>query len=186
MEIKNTKIILPEGEFNVNAQYFDNKDDNTIKEIYYDWIKLSKTLKDYGGRGINLPEVLSESIFCRAFDTIRVNDSITGANTSFDVYNPANQSRIQVKACSVLPDLTSFGPDSVWDELYFMDFYNEGLFNGKIDIYKIENDLIYNHKVNANQTMKDQQKQGRRPRFSIYKEIILKKSLTPTKTYIIK
>jgi hypothetical protein len=186
MEIKNITINLPEGVYNVNAQHFNENDDKTIKEIYYDWIKLSKILKDYGGRGINLPEVLSESIFCRAFNTVRINENISGANTSFDVFNLKNKSRIQVKACSVLPDLTSFGPESVWDELYFMDFYNDGKFNGKIDIYRIENDLIYNHKVNSNQTMKDQQKQGRRPRFSIYKEIILRNGLIPTKTYIIK
>jgi hypothetical protein len=186
MELKTTKIKLPEGEYYVNAQHFNSDDDKTIKEIYYDWIKLSKRLKDYGGRGINLPEVLSESVFCRAFNTVRVNENVSGANTSFDVFDTHKNSRIQVKACSVLPDLTSFGPDSVWDELYFMDFYNDGEFNGKIDIYKIENDLIYNHKVNSTQTMRDQQKQGRRPRFSIYKEIILRNEIIPTKTYNIK
>lgn len=30
--------------------------------------------------------------------------------------------RIQVKACSVLPDLTSFGPRSEWDRIFFADF----------------------------------------------------------------
>jgi hypothetical protein len=186
MELKNIKIILPEGEFKVNAQHFDSSDEKTIKEIYLDWIKLSQRLKSYGGRGINLPEVLSESIFCIAMNAVRINENIGGANTSFDVYHTGKKSRIQVKACSVLPDLTSFGPDSVWDELYFLDFHNEGEFNGKIDIYKIENELIYNHKVNSSQTMKDQQNQGKRPRFSIYKEIILKKSIKPILTYQIK
>jgi len=81
-----------------------------------------------------------------------------------------------------LPDLTSFGPTSEWDELYFLDFYREGNWDGTFDIYKIPNELIYNHKVNQHQTMKEQQLEKRRPRFSIYKEIILSNGMTPIKT----
>jgi hypothetical protein len=80
-----------------------------------------------------------------------------------------------------MPDLTSFGPKSEWDKIYFMDFYVNGFWDGKFDIYLIENYDIYNHKVNANQTLKDQQKEGRRPRFSIYKDIISIKDLKPIK-----
>ena len=90
--------------------------------------------------------------------------------------------RIQVKACGVLPDLTSFGPKSEWDEIYFMDFFKDGSWNGEFDIYFIENNWIYNHKVNNNQTMKEQQLQGRRPRFSIYKDIIQRRGIKPVST----
>ena len=38
------------------------------------------------------------------------------------------------------------------------------------------------HKVNKNQTFKEQQIQKRRPRFSIFKEIIQKNGLKPVKT----
>ncbi|NFN19717.1 Bsp6I family restriction endonuclease [Clostridium botulinum] len=68
-----------------------------------------------GARKINLPEGLSESAFCLAKGMFRVTQKISGANTSFDCYDPNGQrgnNRIQVKACSVIPDLTSFGPNS--------------------------------------------------------------------------
>jgi hypothetical protein len=183
MKKSQVTIKLPEGKFTTIAQIFDKSDDVIIKNLYYKWIDLSKQLRDYGGRGINLPEVLSESIFCRVMGTIRINENILGANTSFDVFNPTTNKRIQVKSCSVLPDLTSFGPNSVWDELYFMDFYNKGKFDGQIDIYLIPNRLIYDHKVNKTQTVKDQQKEGRRPRFSIFKEIIERQNIKPLKRH---
>src|SRR5690606_37452399 len=123
-----------------------------------------------------------EGLFCLDMDAVRINTNIPGANTSFDCYRISDNKRIQVKACSVLPDLTSFGPKSVWDELYFLDFYREGKWDGTYDIYLIDNELIYNHKVNENQTLREQQEQGRRPRFSIYKSIILKNKLKPLKT----
>lgn len=40
-------------------------------------------------------------------------------------------------------------------------------------------DLIYNMKVNKDQTMKEQQLQARRPRFSITDKIIKEKNLKP-------
>lgn len=52
----------------------------------------------------------------------------------------------------------------------------------KFDIYLIENHYIYNHRVNKNQTFKEQQNEKRRPRFSIFTEIIQKNNLKPIKT----
>ena len=71
------------------------------------------------------------------------------------------------------------GANSSWDEIYFMDFYKDGNWNGEFDIYLIENDLIYNHRVNNNQTMREQQLERRRPRFSIYKDIIKRQNIGP-------
>ena len=175
-------FVLPEGRFNVEAIRFDVEDRGKLAEIYLNWRRLSDQLRGLGGRGVNLPEVLSEGAFALEMDVLRVVKSISGANSSWDCYDPVRHKRIQVKACSVLPDLTSFGPTSQWDEIYFLDFYREGKWDGTFDIYKIENELIYNHKVNENQTMRDQQDQKRRPRFSIFKDIIQKKGIRPIKT----
>jgi len=175
-------FVLPEGRFNVEAIRFDLEDRGKLAEIYLNWRRLSDQLRGLGGRGVNLPEVLSEGAFALEMDVLRVVKSISGANSSWDCYDPVRHKRIQVKACSVLPDLTSFGPTSQWDEIYFLDFYREGKWDGTFDIYKIENELIYNHKVNENQTMRDQQDQKRRPRFSIFKDIIQKKGIRPIKT----
>lgn len=184
----NQKIInikLPEGTFSTQVDCFDQIDEVLLRRIYKNWRNLSDELRMIKGRGVNLPEALSEGAFCRAMNTVRITNSILGANTSFDVYNLKTQKRIQLKACSVLPDLTSFGPNSVWDELYFLDFYRQGKWDASIDIYLVPNNLIYNFKVNSNQTMKQQQHQKRRPRFSIYSGIIHPNGLKPIKTYII-
>jgi hypothetical protein len=176
---------LPEGNFNVNVDVFEEKDKVQFANIYREWRSLSSKLISFNARAVNLPEGLSEGAFCLAMDCVRVNKSVSGANTSWDCYDLATKKRIQVKACSVLPDLTSFGPKSQWDEIYFLDFKRDDSWDGKFDIYLIENDLIYNHKVNAEQTLKQQQLEGRRPRFSIYKEIIMKNNQKPLRTYSI-
>ena len=174
---------LPEGKFETSVDVFDENDREMLASIYKNWLHLSKLLKAIHGRGINLPEVLSESIFCMATGAVRIINSIPGANCSFDVYDLDRSKRIQIKACSVIPDLTSFGPDSVWDELYFLDFYRQGKWDGTIDFYLIPNEKIYNYPVNANQTFRQQQKQRRRPRFSIYTGIIEQDNLIPSRTF---
>jgi hypothetical protein len=77
-------------------------------------------------------------------------------------------------------DLTSFGPTSRWDKLYFLDFYNNGNLDGSFDCYEIDTALIYNTVVNQgkNETFVDQQRQGRRPRLSL-KKIIRENNITP-------
>ena len=177
------KILLPEGTFSTTVSFFLPADDVALRKIYKDWRNLCDQLKLLDARAINLPEGLSEGAFCRAMGTARITKSIYKANTSFDAYDLKTQKRIQIKACSVLRDLTSFGPKSVWDELYFVDFYRQGKWDGTIDIYLIPNKLIYNQNVNASSTMQQQQLQSRRPRFSIYSEIIVPNKLKPVMTY---
>jgi hypothetical protein len=179
MRLENKQITLPEGLFNVNLQFFDKTDQQKLKDIYNRWVSLSNDLQNFGGRRINLPELLSEAVFCMNFSSGRMTQSISGANTSFDCYDLKRKKRIQVKACSVEEDLTSFGPDSIWDEIYFIHFYPNNAYDGSYKIYLIDNNLIYSQKVNGNQTMHQQQQQGRRPRFSIVKEIIRPKKILP-------
>ena len=142
-------------------------------------MQLSNLIQKNGGRRINIPELLSEAIFCYHFDAGRLVGSNSKINSSFDCLTLSPTKRIQVKSCSVARDLTSFGPRSVWDELYLVHFFPNERYDGSYKIYKINNELIYNHKVNANQTFRDQQKQGKRPRFSIMKEIIQPQNLQP-------
>lgn len=188
MKIEKEILTLPEGKFDVEVLKFEKEDRSKLYSIYNNWRDICESLYALEARGVNLPEGLSESSFCLEMDCFRMapakpqRKKITGANTSFDAYEASSASRIQVKACSVLPDLTSFGPKSVWDKLFFVDFYRKGEWDGKFDIYFIENSFIYNHKVNKNQTFKEQQIQKRRPRFSIFEKIIQKNGLKPVKT----
>lgn len=186
MKEKSVTVNLPEGTFETEVLVFEESDRALLYQVYRDWRSLCDNLSNLRARAVNLPEGLSESSFCLEMGYARFTGSISGANTSFDCIDLKTNERIQVKACSVLPDLTSFGPRSVWDKIYFVDFCRDGKWDGTFDIYEINSDDIYNHKVNTNQTLRDQQLQGRRPRFSIYKDIILKKHMKPLKSASIK
>ena len=102
----------------------------------------------------------------------------SGYSTSFDAYDTAREKRIQIK-CSASSGPTSFGPRSEYDEIYFVDFKSNGLIDGTYKIYKIENDDIDSVKVNKNQSLVDQQKQNKRPRFEIRSQLVVKKKLEP-------
>lgn len=188
MITKPTTLILPEGTYTVNADHFEKSDLQTLIEIYDNWRDLSTKLNALNARSVNLPEGLSEVSFCYFMDCVRLNNPKIGkgVNTSFDAYSLNSKKRIQVKSCSVIPDLTSFGPKSQWDELYFQDFYRNGAWDHTVDIYLIPNNLIYNQKVNKGQTLKEMQQEGKRPRFSIFSEIIMKHKLNPVGTFKLK
>src|SRR3989344_5877863 len=140
-----------------------------LRRLFSRWKKLNDDIKRISTRGINLPEAISENAFCIFFpECVRV-VKLKQGKCSYDVLNRKTGSRIQIKASSVDEELTSFGPRSEWDELFFLDFSSG---NGSFKVYKIEPDWIYKHKVNVNQTFEDQQRQGRRPRFSITYNLI--------------
>jgi len=175
MIIKNETLILPEGDFRCNVMEFDGNDVITLNTIYNNWRTLCDNLGKVNARAVNLPEGLSETAFCIAKNMWRITSSIPGANSSFDCYDYAGvrgENRVQVKACSVLPDLTSFGPTSEWDRIFFVDFYREGMWDGSFDVYEVDTQDIYQFPVNINQTVADQKALGRRPRFSIYGGLI--------------
>jgi hypothetical protein len=149
-----------------------------IKRLYNRWKSLNDDLKKISTRGINLPETISENAFCLFFpECLRV-VKLKNGKCSYDVLNIKTGSRIQIKASSIDEDLTSFGPRSEWDELFFLDF-SKG--DGSFVAYKIEQDWIYKHQVNKTQTFAQQQKENRRPRFSITESIIKPLGLKPVK-----
>ena len=181
-EIKKQKIDIGDSKYEAELQIFSKDDQEELKELYQNWKKLKTGLASMKSRHPNLPEGISEGAFALFFDSPRVISVPKATSDSFDNYSMKTKKRIQVKATTVESDLTSFGPKSVWDELWFLDFYRDGKFDGKFDAYKIPNKLIYSQKVNKNETFTDQQKQGRRPRFSIKANIIIPNNIKPEKT----
>ncbi len=180
------KRITIEGQIaSVLALMFDESDKIKICKMYQLWHELSENLKKFHSRGINLPEGISESAFCICFDIENCGRAlkINRGSSSFDVINFKTNKRIQIKATSIDKDLTSFGPASVWDEIYFLDFFRDGEFKGKFDIYLIPDEIILNKIVNKkkNETFMDQQAQGRRPRLSV-KALIKENNISVIKT----
>lgn len=183
MITENKKMIIEGKEVSSDVSIFEDKDKQKIMEIFELWDELSIKLTELNCRRANFTEI-SEVIFCYVFNCWRTNNiKKNDFHTSFDCYNPKTKKTVQLKATSSINELSSFGPKSVWEELYFMDFYNEpnnkGKNNGNVKIYFIPNEEIYTCKMNKKETFRDQQKRGVRPRFSIRKKIIEHLNLEP-------
>lgn len=174
-KMRKLEIRLRDGTI-CHGDKFDLEDYKKLQEIFYKWQEINKKLKELGGRNLNVPDVFSEALFCIFFNAIRTN----GEGYSYDCVSLDDYAGIQVKSCSIDVDCTSFGPSSTWDELYFVDFAPNGYVDGKVWFYKIDcdiNSLVLN--AAKGETFREQQLQGRRPRFSIKSRIIEEKGLVP-------
>jgi hypothetical protein len=178
-KVTREKIKVFGKECTLELMHFEKKDGEKWKKLFNSWRKLKLGLRGFEFREPNFPEGLSEMAFCIYSGSERLLSLKGGVSSSFDTFNVKKGKAEQIKASSVEEDLTSFGPKSRWDDLYFLDFYNKGKLDGTFNVYKIPNNLINSIKVNKNQTFRIQQKEKRRPRFSITKKIIIKKSLKP-------
>lgn len=186
MNIINAKTTVFGVECTLELMDFDINDRKRWKELFDDWIKLKAGMREYKSREPNIPEGLSEVAFCLYSGSkrmLRVKGSGIIAS-SFDTFNIERNKAEQIKATSVAKDLTSFGPKSKWDDLYFLDFYNEGKLDGKFNVFLIPNELLYAHNTNALQTFVDQQNEKRRPRLSIANGIIMKHNIAPIATNV--
>ncbi|MEA4822268.1 MAG: Bsp6I family type II restriction endonuclease [Erysipelotrichales bacterium] len=175
MELK--KIVI-DG-FTSIGNFYDDTDFKKMKDIYIKWKNLNEQLVILGGRSLNVPELLSEGLLCYALKYYRTN----GKNShGYDAYDLNTNKGIQIKSSSIEDDCSSFGPKTKWDKIYFLKFFPQS-HNGLVEIYDISDykldDLLLN--VEKNETFKDQQEQGRRPRFSINMKIIKKNNLKPIK-----
>ena len=184
MEIIKKKANVFGEECELELITFDKSDKREWKKLFDMWRNLKIGLKNYKSRQPNFPEGLSEVAFCLYSGSKRLVSLKGKSSASFDTFNLKKQRAEQIKACSIYPDLTSFGPKSVWDDLYFLDFFNEGKLDGTFNLYKIPTEMIYNIKVNKNQTFQQQQEQGRRPRLRIQKKIIEEIGLMPVEKNI--
>ena len=183
MQVQYTNIRFESDSHRIDYMQFDSSDGKKWKKVFDSWMNLKMAMRDYQAREPNFPEGLSEVAFCLWSGSVR-KIQFSGPHGSFDTVNLKARRREQVKACSVQFDLTSFGPTSVWDDLYFMDFWRDGIVDGRFDVYKIPNELIYGHQINSRQSFSDQQAEGKRPRLCIKKEIIVKKRISPLETAV--
>lgn len=176
--MKKIKIELKNGK-QVQGDYFGWEDFSDFQKIYHQWIYLNSLVKQKGGRNINVPDILSEGLFCLLFDAVRTNNDKNAG--SYDCVLRETGEGVQVKASSAEKDLTSFGPHSKWDRLFFADFAYSGEIDGKVYFYIIDNQLIEKQMVSENQTFTDQQAEKRRPRFSIKEKIIVPNKVNPVR-----
>lgn len=144
---------------------------NLVISLYPKWKELNKDIKSLYSRGINFHEVFSEFIICY------INDYYHSLKAGSEDAVTNNNIKVQIKSTSNYDsDLTSFGPTSEFEILEFARL------NQELDllyVYKIPINDLYNIPVNKFQTFREQQKEGRRPRFSIIKNFIEPYNLNP-------
>ena len=171
------KLKINGSEIEAKVTIKEEGDQKKLRNIFNLWLMLNKAIKSISTRGVNLPEAISENAFCLFFDAVRI-VKLKKGKCSFDCIDTITGDRIQIKASSVEYDLTSFGPRSEYDKLYFLDFSK---LDGSFMVYEINPDDIYNFKVNKNQTFAQQQEEGKRPRFGIVKGLIQPNKIQPIK-----
>jgi hypothetical protein len=147
------------------ATKFDQKDYQKMIDLLKQIKESNAFLNQMGGRKINIPDVISEGMYCYNFNAVRTN----GSAGSFDCVDLDTKDGVQIKSASIENDCTSFGPTSTWDKLIFID-YSKFINNQSNEIYfyliKVNiHSLVLN--ASRGETFADQQKQGRRPRFTI-------------------
>lgn len=147
---------------------------NKIITLYPKWQFLNTELKKIYSRGINLHEAFTEIICCYH---LNLDLNLGKSTNSADAFNQKKEP-VQIKGSSYCEDdLSSFGPNSKFNILYYccIDTKNVYIMN----IFNIPINNLNTTFVNKNETFFDQQRQKRRPRFSIYKKIILPNQLKP-------
>ncbi len=140
-----------------------------VRRIYFLWKEVNSLIKEDYTRGINLPEAITEPICCYVNDYYLSTGTDSGSE---DAINPLNNNQVQIKATSNWNrDLTSFGPKTTFDELHFVRLNQS---EDKVYLYKIPINELKTLQVSSTQTFQEQQNQGRRPRFSIITNYIVK------------
>lgn len=70
--LEKIKVKLQTGEV-VYGDKFDKNDFSTLKEIFAEWLEINKKVTSLGGRGLNVPDVFSEALYCIFFNAVRTN-----------------------------------------------------------------------------------------------------------------
>lgn len=142
-------------------------------KAYFLWKELDTIIRTSHTRGVNIPETITETLLCYVSD-FKLNKGSGG-----DAFDEVNNRVIEIKATSNYDrDTTSFSPKEEFDALYFvrLDKRNDVMYFYDL---QMNSESLKNIRVNSKETLEDQQKQGRRPRFSIIKFVIEPNDLKP-------
>lgn len=170
---------------NVNLVQVDERRINTAIDIYFHWKDLDREIKTFSGkRGINFPSELSEYMAAYALG-LYVNQSSGG--DAYDMSDPGNPIKIEIKGSSSEKTSApnSFSPSEHYDELVFVRLEKR---DDILNVYRLgmsSDDISYIH-VNQSETVRDQQRAGKRPRFSIMDTIITPNNIDPNVVFNIR
>lgn len=146
---------------------------NDVVKAYFLWKELNALIKNSHTRGVNFPEIISESLLCYSM-SFKLNRGVGG-----DAYDEKNSKIVEVKATSnFAADTTSFSPNEKFDSLFFVRLNQR---DDELFIYdtKFNSETLKKISVNKTENVGDQQEQKRRPRFSVIKKIIDENGIKP-------
>ena len=152
-------------------------DDARIDEAaegYFLWKDLNAFVCRNSSRGINMPDCISEPIGCYCMDYLWNRGDEVG-----DATDPATGAKVEFKATSNFEgDLSSFGPKAEFDNLIFLRFHTT---KNMVYVYNlhINSEQLKSYPANKNQTIGQQQLQGRRPHVSLQKLFVEANNLEP-------
>lgn len=147
---------------------------NETCDAYFKWKDLNTYISTQSRRGINMPDAISEPMGCYCLNLLWNRGNEVG-----DATDPISGQKIEFKATSRFEgDLSSFGPNTVFDNLVFLRFNTK---ENLLYIYdlKINSEEFGKYPANSTQTIEDQKRQGRRPHVSLVKLFINAKKLEP-------
>ena len=154
-----------------------NIDDERIEiacDAYFGWKKLNDQISNLSHRGINMPDAISEPMGCWCLDLLWNRGSAVG-----DASDPSTGMKYEFKATSRFEgDLSSFGPECDFDDLVFLRFDTDNDLLLLYDLQMNAEQFGYVH-VNKTERVKDQQAQKRRPRLSLYENLIKPNGFIP-------
>lgn len=164
----------------------DSQRIKTVIDTYYHWKQLDTEIRTLSGtRGINFPSEISEYMACYVLDLYVNKDKTHG--DAVDLSDKENPIIIEIKGSSAEKTSApnSFSPSEDFDDLVFvrLEKYDDIL---KVYRLGINAEALKKIKVNSEQTVEDQQNQGRRPRFSIQDMIVDANNLKPDAIFYIR
>jgi len=97
MKIENKEITLNNCKVEIQIAFLNKSDGKEFKRLFDLWKKLNQGLEKYG-RKVNIPEVISEGMFCVFSGSVRyIKKSKGKGKVSFDTININKSRREQMK-----------------------------------------------------------------------------------------
>lgn len=173
---KGKKLGVQTGKLTFTGIKFEEKDKSKFRDLFKSW-KAFKEAGEFVNQRVIIPEGLTEGLVSKDIQDIYWYKSYDQKQsmyptTKFDCYSSIDNKIVEVKACSVKPDLTSWSPKPYFDVLYFVDFSS---MDGKYDIYKIDTsdkEILQETVTKGGETFQQQISSKRRPRFSLFEKYI--------------
>ena len=165
------------GTLTIRGVRFELDDSQKFAQLFFSWLEY-KNSGEFVKQRANIPEGLTEGLVAKDIPHVyrKQGDNYSNPDrepTKFDCYDKLNDKIVEVKACSIPNDLTSWSPKPYFDIFYFVDF---STLDGKYKIYEISinNDEMMDIKVNSTQTFREVVSRSNppRPRFSVFETFI--------------